>query len=66
MRIIAGRLRGRKIAAPEGLDVRPTSDRARESLFNVLAHNGYGPGDMPLPQGVGVIDAFAGTGALGF
>ncbi len=66
MRIIAGKFRGRKIAAPAGLDIRPTSDRVRESLFNVLAHNDYGPGATPLPQGVRVIDAFAGTGALGF
>ncbi len=66
MRIIAGKFRGRKIAAPEGLDVRPTSDRVRESLFNVLAHNDFGPDGAALPLGVRVIDAFAGTGALGF
>ena len=66
MRIIAGRLRGRSLAAPAGLDVRPTAERVREALFNVLAHNDYGPDDSPPLQGARVIDAFAGTGALGF
>ena len=56
MRIIAGRLKGRRLKAPEGLDVRPTSDRLRETLFNVLADR---------VDGARVLDAFAGTGALG-
>jgi 16S rRNA (guanine(966)-N(2))-methyltransferase RsmD len=55
MRIIAGRLKGRRLKAPAGTSVRPTSDSLRETLFNVL-----GPLD-----GLGVLDAFAGTGALG-
>lgn len=56
MRIIAGRLRRRQLAGPRGGSVRPTSDRLRETLFNVL-----GPGIA----GTRVLDAFAGTGALG-
>ena len=38
----------------------------REALFDILAHNAYGPGGMPLPRGARVVDAFAGSGALGF
>lgn len=62
MRIIAGTLKGRAIRTPEGKNTRPTSDRARESVFNVLAHAEWAPG----LEGVRVIDAFAGSGALGF
>jgi 16S rRNA (guanine966-N2)-methyltransferase len=62
MRIVAGTLKGRAIRAPEGRTTRPTSDRARESIFNVLAHAAWAP---PL-EGARVIDAFAGSGALGF
>lgn len=62
MRIIAGTLKGRAIRTPEGRSTRPTSDRARESLFNVLAHAAWAPG----LEGARVIDAFAGSGALGF
>ena len=65
MRIVAGKHRGRRIEAPAGRDLRPTSDRVREALFNLLAHNPWGPGDAPLPRGARVLDAFAGTGALG-
>jgi 16S rRNA (guanine966-N2)-methyltransferase len=60
MRIIGGRLGGRTLAAPKSQNVRPTSDRLRESLFNILAH-GYGD---PI-TGARVLDLFAGTGALG-
>ena len=49
------------MAAPEGRDLRPTTDRIRESVFNILAH-GRGGLDM---DGATVIDVFAGTGALG-
>ena len=56
MRIITGRLKGRRLKAPDGMDVRPTSDRLRETLFNVLA------GTL---EGARVLDAFAGTGAIG-
>jgi 16S rRNA (guanine966-N2)-methyltransferase len=61
MRIVSGTLRGRAIASPEHEGLRPTSDRVRESLFNILAH---GIDDFALP-GARVIDLFAGTGALG-
>jgi len=60
MRIIGGRWRGRTLAAPKTMAVRPTSDRLRETLFNVLIH-AY---DDPV-RGARVLDLFAGTGALG-
>jgi 16S rRNA (guanine966-N2)-methyltransferase len=60
MRIVAGSLKGRLLRRPEGMAIRPTSDRLRESLFDVLAHR-YGD---PI-QNARVIDLFAGTGALG-
>lgn len=60
MRIVGGTMRGRALAAPKSQAVRPTSDRLRESLFNILAH-GYGD---PV-SGARVLDLFAGTGALG-
>lgn len=60
MRIVGGRLRGRPLAGPRSSAIRPTSDRLRESIFNILAH-AYG-----LPQAdTRVLDLFAGTGALG-
>jgi 16S rRNA (guanine966-N2)-methyltransferase len=65
MRIIAGKFRGRKLEAPEGEAVRPTSDRAREALFNVLVHGGYRAGGGSAVEGALVLDAFCGTGALG-
>jgi len=61
MRIIAGQHKGRALAAPKGQGTRPTADRARESLFNVLAHADWAPGI----EGARVIDLFAGSGALG-
>ena len=60
MRIVGGRLRGRALAAPKSQGVRPTADRLRESLFNILMH-AYGD---PV-GGARVLDLFAGTGALG-
>lgn len=60
MRIVGGRFSGRPLAGPKTYAIRPTSDRLRESLFNVLAH-AY---DDPCP-GAQVLDLFAGTGALG-
>ena len=62
MRIISGKFKGQAIAAPAGRDTRPTSDRARESLFNVLAHAAW----APELEGARIIDLFAGSGALGF
>lgn len=65
MRIIAGKHRGRAMIAPAGREIRPTSSRTRESLFNILMHSGLGPnGGSPI-SGARVLDAFAGTGALG-
>jgi 16S rRNA (guanine966-N2)-methyltransferase len=60
MRIVGGRLGGRILAGPKSQAIRPTSDRLRESLFNILAH---GHGD-PV-TGARVLDLFAGSGALG-
>lgn len=70
MRVVAGRHRGRHIEAPEGLTVRPTADRTREAMFNILER-----GKLPWPAeraesgnplvDTWVLDAFAGTGALG-
>jgi 16S rRNA (guanine966-N2)-methyltransferase len=60
MRIVGGRLRGRALAAPKSQAIRPTADRLREALFNILVH-AYGD---PV-SGARVLDLFAGTGALG-
>jgi len=60
VRIVGGRLRGRTLAAPKSQAIRPTADRLRESLFNILVH-AYGD---PV-TGARVLDLFAGTGALG-
>jgi 16S rRNA (guanine966-N2)-methyltransferase len=62
LRIVGGRLRGRAFAAPDGTGTRPTGDRARQAMFNVLEHAGWSPG----LQGRRVMDLFAGSGALGF
>ena len=69
MRIVGGKFRGRRLVSPGeagggAAHLRPTSDRVRESLFNLLAHGDYG--DPPPPEGRRVLDLFAGTGALGF
>lgn len=61
MRIVGGKNRGRRLIAPKGIGTRPTSDRIREAIFNILAHG------MQLDlDGCQVLDLFAGTGALGF
>ncbi len=60
MRIVGGSHKGRRLAAPPGRVARPTADRARESLFNILAHSAH----VELEEAV-VVDAFAGSGALG-
>jgi 16S rRNA (guanine966-N2)-methyltransferase len=65
MRIVAGRHKGRAIMAPPGEEIRPTSDRARESLFNILAHGRLAKPDGTAPlHNATVLDAFCGTGAL--
>lgn len=61
MRVVGGTFRGRALAAPQHEGLRPTSDRVRESVFNILLH---GVPDFAL-EGARVIDLFAGTGALG-
>jgi 16S rRNA (guanine966-N2)-methyltransferase len=60
MRIVAGRLGGRTLATPKSDRIRPTADRTREALFNVIAHKW--PGTL---DGARVLDLFSGTGALG-
>src|SRR5450830_969296 len=60
MRVVGGRLRSRPIAGPKSDALRPTADRLREALFNILVHS-YGD---PV-TGARVLDLFAGTGALG-
>lgn len=63
MRIIAGKHRHRGLLAPDGRAVRPTSDRAREAVFDILAHGRFSEQDACLDAMV--LDAFAGTGAFG-
>lgn len=60
MRIIGGRFKGRVLSGPKGPGLRPTSDRLRETVFNIIEHG------LSVPiEGARVIDLFAGTGALG-
>ena len=61
MRLITGKFKGAKIEAPQGVATRPTSDRIRQALFNVLEH-GAPAVDF---EGLRVLDLFAGSGALG-
>lgn len=56
MKIIGGELKGRRIAMPRGVDIRPTSDKVRESLFNIIRER---------VEGAAVLDLFAGSGSLG-
>src|ERR1700743_728868 len=60
MRVVGGRLKGRNLASPSSRDIRPTADRLREALFNILIH-AY---DDPIRH-ARVLALFAGTGALG-
>lgn len=61
MRIVAGKHKGVRLESPEGSGTRPTSDRARENLFNILAHGDYAEN----LRGGRILELFAGTGALG-
>jgi len=61
MRIVAGKFRGKQLTSPSDDSIRPTADRVRESMFNILSSR-LGP----VFQGRRVLDLFAGTGALGF
>jgi len=56
MRITGGKAKGRILASPRGMDIRPTTDRVREAIFNIIGH------DL---SGLKVLDLFAGTGILG-
>ncbi|MBR5155248.1 MAG: 16S rRNA (guanine(966)-N(2))-methyltransferase RsmD [Clostridia bacterium] len=56
MRVISGQARGLKLASPEGLDTRPTTDRVKESMFNIIA---------PYLPAEDILDLFSGSGALG-
>lgn len=58
MRITGGHYRGRKLIVPKGRDIRPTSDKVRQAVFNILLQ-------YKLPRGAHVLDLFCGTGALG-
>jgi 16S rRNA (guanine966-N2)-methyltransferase len=60
MRVVGGRLKGRNLASPASREIRPTADRLRESVFNILVH-AY---DNPI-ENARVLDLFTGTGALG-
>jgi 16S rRNA (guanine966-N2)-methyltransferase len=64
LRIVGGVHRGRRLVVPPGDLVRPTSDRAREALFNILSHGSFAASGLPFAARP-VLDAFAGTGALG-
>ena len=62
MRITGGRFRGRALVGPKDARVRPTSDKVRQAVFNILAHRDFGGFAL---EGAKVIDLFAGTGAMG-
>ena len=62
MRIVSGEFRGKALVTPSGQTTRPTSDRARQAIFNILEHAAWSSG----VRDVRVIDLFAGSGALGF
>lgn len=63
MRITAGRFKGRTLHAPQDRSTRPTSDKVRQAVFNILTHGQIGAGFAL--EGAAVIDVFAGTGAMG-
>ena len=63
MRVTGGKLGGRRLVAPDDARVRPTSDRTRQAIFNILEHNDFGIGFTL--ENAAVADLFAGTGALG-
>lgn len=65
MRITAGKIKGRKLDAPEGDKVRPTSDRARQAIFNILEHGKPAQIKGDVLRDAQALDVFCGTGALG-
>ena len=66
LRLTGGSMKGRKLAVPPGVSVRPTADRVREALFNRLSHGGFGEGGASILVGARVLDLCCGTGALAF
>lgn len=65
MKIISGKHRGRNIAMKQGKDIRPTTGRTRESIFNILSHGQFGTAETSPIFGRHVVDLFCGSGALG-
>ncbi len=66
MRIVGGEFKGKHLVMPADNRVRPTADRTREALFNILGHgSAYRTEQGPMPIGARVLDVFSGTGALG-
>ncbi len=66
MRIVGGDFRGKKLIMPDDKRIRPTADRTREALYNILGHGeSFRTDNGPLPLKARVLDVFAGTGALG-
>jgi len=65
MRIVGGKYRGRKLLVPPGRNIRPTSDRVRESIFNILTQGREEIGKRNRVERADVLDGFAGTGAMG-
>jgi 16S rRNA (guanine966-N2)-methyltransferase len=63
MRVTGGKLGGRALVAPDDARIRPTSDKVRQAIFNILSHNDFGVGFTI--EGARVADLFAGTGAMG-
>lgn len=61
MRVVGGQFKGRTLFGPNDDRLRPTSDKVREALFNIIAHGDFGPFDL---EGARVLDLFAGTGAI--
>lgn len=68
MRIVSGKWRGRQILVPDTPDTRPTMDRTREAVFNILRSASWAMGSdgAPLLNGAKILDVFAGSGAMGF
>src|SRR5262249_55731064 len=65
MRIVAGRIKGRRLLVPKGRNIRPTADRTRQALFDLLEHGHLRAGGGSAFVDAVVLDAFCGTGALG-
>ncbi len=66
MHIFSGSLKGRKIVSPKGKEVRPTSGRTREAVFNILTHGNFLEGNKTALEDSRVLDLYCGSGALAF